>query len=70
MDARSLAARSVALASLLCEERRERAKREREGKNELGFLRNPASVDFIRPISPLGRRMQTDGADSLDRLSV
>ena len=74
MDARSLAARSVALASLLCEvERGESGEEERESKqqNELGFRDSqPRRRLLYRPISQLGRRMQTDGADSPGRLSA
>ena len=70
MDARSLAAHSVTLASLLCEvERGESGEEERESKrqNELGFRDSqPRRRLLYRPISPLGCRMQTDGVDSLD----
>ena len=54
-------------------ERGESGEEERESKrqNELGFRDSqPRRRLLYRPILPLGRRMQTDGADSLGRLSA
>ena len=54
-------------------ERGESDEEERESKrqNELGFRDSqPRRRLLYRPISPLGRRMQTDGADSPGRLSA